>query len=159
MKGSFNLSLVVKFNDEGPKAVIRFPKPGHTATEFREENVRNEFNVLEFLSEKTTIPLPRVVSWGTEEERPQHLGPFIIMEYMKGTSLANLLKEPTASAEEEVILATDVDDVKLDYVYEQLADYMLQLSHPPKLPHNRSLSKAPPHQIPGASPTDPSPIT
>lgn len=139
--------------------MIRFPKPGHTATEFREENVRNEFNVLEFLSEKTTIPLPRVVSWGTEEERPQHLGPFIIMEYMKGTSLANLLKEPTASAEEEVILATDVDDIKLDYVYEQLADYMLQLSHPPKLPHNRSLSKAPPHQIPGASPTDPSPIT
>lgn len=51
------------------------------------------------------------------------------MEYMQGTSLADLLKERTASEREEVILATDVDDTKLDYVYEQLADYMLQLSH------------------------------
>jgi hypothetical protein len=32
LKGSFNLSIVVKFDDAGPKAVIRFPKSGHTAT-------------------------------------------------------------------------------------------------------------------------------
>jgi hypothetical protein len=62
LKGSFNLSLVVRFNDGGPKAVIRFPKPGHTATAFRDEKVRNEVRFLEFLSEKTTIPVPRVVS-------------------------------------------------------------------------------------------------
>ncbi|OAL51119.1 hypothetical protein IQ07DRAFT_643242 [Pyrenochaeta sp. DS3sAY3a] len=62
LKGSFNLSLVVRFSDRGPKAVIRFPKPGHTATAFRDEKVRNKVQFLNFLSEKTTIPIPRVVS-------------------------------------------------------------------------------------------------
>jgi hypothetical protein len=57
-KDSFNLSIVVKFNDAGPKAVIRFPKPDHTATFFREEKVRNEAQVLQLLAEKTTIPVP-----------------------------------------------------------------------------------------------------
>ena len=128
LKGSFNLSLVVSFNDGGPKAVIRFPKPGHTATDLREEKVRNEVQFLKFLSENTTIPVPRVVSWGTIEESPQGLGPFMIMDYVHGTSLATLLKQPTKTEQEEVILATDIDDAKLDPVYEQLADYMLQLS-------------------------------
>jgi hypothetical protein len=128
LKGSFNLSLVIKFSDGGPKAVIRFPKPGHTATAFRDEKVRNEVQFLRFLSEKTTIPVPRVVSWGMLEDSPQHLGPFIIMDYVDGISLATILKQPTETEQDEVILATDVDDTKLDYVYEQLADYMLQLS-------------------------------
>lgn len=128
LKGSFNLSLVVRFSDGGPKAVIRFPKPGHTFTAFRDEKVRNEVQFLEFLSEKTTIPVPRVVSWGKIEDSPQHLGPFIIMDFVDGVSLATILKQPTKTEQEEVTLATDVDDVKLDYVYEQLAGYMLQLS-------------------------------
>ncbi|KAH8702979.1 hypothetical protein GQ44DRAFT_783020 [Phaeosphaeriaceae sp. PMI808] len=75
LKGSFNLSLVVRFSDGGPKAVIRFPKPGHTATTFQDEKVRNEVQFLKFLSEKTTIPVPRV-----------HLGPFIIMDYVDAIS-------------------------------------------------------------------------
>jgi serine/threonine protein kinase len=128
LKGSFNLSLVVRVSDEGAKAVIRFPKPGHTATAFQDERVRNEVQFLRFLSEKTTIPIPRVVSWGMIEDSPQHPGPFIIMEYVDGISLATILKQPTETEQDEVILATDVDDAKLDYVYEQIADYMLQLS-------------------------------
>lgn len=54
LKGSFNLSLIVRFSDGGPKAVIRFPKPGHTATAFRDEKVRNEVQFLKFLARKTT---------------------------------------------------------------------------------------------------------
>ncbi|KAH3969883.1 hypothetical protein HBH64_151780 [Parastagonospora nodorum] len=128
LKGSFHLSLVVKFSDGGPKAVIRFPKPGHTATAFQEEKVRNEFHFLQFLSEKTTIPIPKVTSWGTTEDSPQHIGPFMIMDYVDGISLATILKQPTETEQDEVILKTDVDDKKLEYVYEQLADYILQLS-------------------------------
>jgi hypothetical protein len=128
LKGSFNLGLVVRFSDGGPKAVIRFPKPGHTATAFQEEKVRNEFHFLQFLSEKTTIPIPKVTSWGTTEDSPQHIGPFMIMDYVDGISLATILKQPTETEQDEVILKTDVDDKKLEYVYEQLADYMLQLS-------------------------------
>jgi hypothetical protein len=128
LKGSFNLSLVVKFNDGGPKAVIRFPKPGHTATIFQEEKVRNEVQFLKFLNEKTTIPVPRVVSWGTAKDSPQQLGPFIIMNHVDGMSLSSTLKQPTDTEQDEEILANNIDDTKLDYVYEQLAEYMLQLS-------------------------------
>ncbi|KAF2685632.1 phosphotransferase enzyme family protein-like protein [Lentithecium fluviatile CBS 122367] len=128
LKGSFNLSLIVKFSDGQSRAVIRFPKPGHTAVDVRGEKVRNEVHFLEFLLEKTTIPVPKVFSWGTTEESPNELGPFIIMEFVEGVSLATLLKEPTKTEQDEVILATEVDDAKLDSVYEQLADYMLQLS-------------------------------
>ncbi|KAF2254455.1 hypothetical protein BU26DRAFT_527563 [Trematosphaeria pertusa] len=100
LKGSFNLSLVVTFSNRGPKAVIRFPKPGRTATAFRDEK-------------------------GTTKDSPQHLSPFIIMDYVDGISLATILKQPTETEQDKVILATDT---KLDYVYEQLANYMLQLS-------------------------------
>ena len=128
LKGSFNLSLVIRFDDGGPKAVIRFPKPGITATNLRDEKVKNEVQVLEFLREKTTIPVPRVVSWGMTKDSPAHLGPFMIMEFVDGLSLATILQQPTENARDEVVLKTDVDDTKLDYIYEQLADYMLQLS-------------------------------
>ena len=128
LKGSFNLSLVIRFDDGGPKAVIRFPKPGITATNLRDEKVRNEVQVLEFLREKTTIPVPRVVSWGMTKDSPAHLGPFMIMDFIDGISLATILQQPTDNIRDEVVLKTDVDDSKLDYIYEQLADYMLQLS-------------------------------
>lgn len=112
LKGSFNLSLVVRFSKGAPKAMIRFPKPGHTATAFQDEKVRNEVQFLQFLSEKTTIPLPKVVSWGTTEDSPQHIGPFIIMNYVDGVSLATILQQPTEAEQDEVILKTDVDDTK-----------------------------------------------
>lgn len=47
------------------------------------------------------------------------------MDYVDGISLATILKQPTETEQDKVILATDT---KLDYVYEQLANYMLQLS-------------------------------
>lgn len=59
------------------------------------------------------------------DEGQEQLGPFMILEFIEGVSLATLLKQPTETEQDEVILATDVDNRKLDYVYEQLADYML----------------------------------
>lgn len=52
---------------------------------------KNEVQFLTFLSEKTTNPLPRVGSWGTIEYSPQHLGPFIIIDYVDRISLAAFL--------------------------------------------------------------------
>lgn len=110
LKGSFNLSIVVRFSDAGSKAVIRFPKPGHIATAFREEKVRNGVQVLKLLSEKTTIPVPRVLSWGMTADSPQHIGPFIMMDYVHGVSLATILQQATKTKQDEVVLATNVDN-------------------------------------------------
>ncbi|EEP80243.1 predicted protein [Uncinocarpus reesii 1704] len=124
LKGSFNLGLHVRF-DAGPDAVIRFPKPGHTA--FRDEKVANEVRFMQYLSETTPIPVPQVINWGRTEESPYQLGPFIIMDYIRGTRLSTVLKQPTQSKDEDVILSPNVDNAMLDKVYDQIASFLLQL--------------------------------
>lgn len=82
LKGSFNLSICIRFSDECPNAVIRFPKQGHTAVALMDEKVANEVQFMKYLSKNTTIPLPRVISWGPTEESPHQLGPFVIIMLM-----------------------------------------------------------------------------
>lgn len=127
LKGSFNFSIRVRFSDEGPDAIIRFPKPGHTA--FRDEKVANEVQFMKYLGQTTIIPFPRVIDWGLTAESPHQLGPFIIMDYVDGTRLSTFLKQPTENNEGDVILDSNIDDTKLDKVYGQIAKFILQLSH------------------------------
>ena len=42
LKGSFNFSFRFSFSNGGPDAIIRFPKPGYTATAYRDKKVTNE---------------------------------------------------------------------------------------------------------------------
>ncbi|POR32977.1 Uncharacterized protein TPAR_06806 [Tolypocladium paradoxum] len=125
LKGSFNFAFRFRFSDGGPDAIIRFPKPGHTATTLRDEKVTNEVQIMEYLSQNTSIPIPRVHSWGLTAESPQQFGPFIIMDYVDGTLLSTILKQPT---KEEMDLNPDIDNAVLDKIYHQIADYILQLS-------------------------------
>lgn len=126
LKGSFNLCLHIGFGDRRQSALIRFAKPGHTI--WRDEKVTNEVRVLEYLSEHTTIPLPRVCCWGLTAESPQQLGPFIIMDFVNGTRLSTLLKTPTENDEGDVILNPTLNEEVLDTIYEQLAYYVLQMA-------------------------------
>jgi hypothetical protein len=82
---------------------------------------------MQYLSETTTIPLPRVIDWGRTEQSPHQLGPYIITDYVRGTRLSTVLKQPTNSEDEDVILDPSIDSAKLDRVYGQIADFMLQL--------------------------------
>ncbi|KAJ5328690.1 hypothetical protein N7452_009080 [Penicillium brevicompactum] len=99
LNGSFNVSLRFSFGDGQSDVIIRFPKPGHTATAYREEKVANEVQIMKYLHENTDIPIPHVHSRGLITDSPQHLGPFIIMDYVD------------------------------DKIYHQIAHYMFQLSH------------------------------
>ena len=127
-KGSFNLSFHIGFGGQRPSALIRFPKPGHTHTPWRTEKVENEVGIIEYLREHTTIPLPRIRCWGLTEESPQQLGPFIIMDFIEGTRLSTFLKQPTEDEDAEMILNPAMDEGTLDIIYDQLADYVLQIS-------------------------------
>ncbi|MCJ1253646.1 hypothetical protein MMC24_001458 [Lignoscripta atroalba] len=124
-RGSFNICIHIKFKDAGPEAIIRFTKAGVTA--FRDEKVEKEVQVMKFLRQKTTIPLPHLISWGLTADSPQHLGPFIIMDYVEGTHLSDILKKPTLSKQEKEILNPDIGDTTLDIVYRQISDFILQL--------------------------------
>ncbi|RFU29784.1 hypothetical protein B7463_g6577, partial [Scytalidium lignicola] len=128
LKGSFNFSFRFNFSDGGPDAIIRFPKSGHTATALRDKKVTNEVQIMEYLSQHTTIPLPHVHSWDLTAESPQQFGPFIIMDYIDGLLLSTVLKQPTESDQDDVVLNPNIDSTILDKIYYQIANYMLQLS-------------------------------
>ncbi|KAI9696489.1 MAG: hypothetical protein M1820_008117 [Bogoriella megaspora] len=133
LKGSFNFSYRIRFSKGFPDALIRFPKPGHTATDWRVEKVENEVHTMEFLRQHTTIPIPVVHVWGTTANPTTkkaarnllELGPFIIMDYVEGTLLSTVLKEPD---QEDMVLKSNIDPKILDKVYRQIAGYMLQIS-------------------------------
>jgi len=120
-----NVSLTISFKD-GRMAVIRFPKPGQTASIFMEEKVRNEVQVLSFLREKTTIPVPQIYSWGMTKDSPGNLGPFIILEHAQGETLCDMLPPPTTTNPGQAVLSPN--HPQLAYIYEQIADYMLQVA-------------------------------
>ena len=122
-EGSFNFCLQVTFNDGGPDAIIRFPGPGHTT--FREEKITNEVQIIKFLQEQTTIPVPRLISWGLIEDSPQHFGPFTISDFVEGVHLSDILKDPTD--QKRLYLNPKIDKPTLDIVFDQIADIILQL--------------------------------
>ncbi|OHF03790.1 phosphotransferase enzyme family protein [Colletotrichum orchidophilum] len=128
LKGSFNLGFRIRFEDDGPDAIIRFPKPGHISTVFLEGKLVNEVRAIEFIRHNTTIPVPFLHAWGMAHESPRQLGPFIIMDFVEGTLASRILQKPTDDDQEELILNPDLDSSLLDKFYRQVAGYLLQLS-------------------------------
>jgi hypothetical protein len=84
------------------------------------EKVTNEVAWMQYLTEKTKIPIPRVHAFGTSVELP--LGqPFILMDYIQGVNLRNFLRELPQIGQD-----TDAD-LKRSGIYEQVSEVYLQL--------------------------------
>ncbi|KAK8121871.1 phosphotransferase enzyme family protein [Apiospora sp. TS-2023a] len=126
--GSYNFSISVQKTGTNDRVLIRFPMPGKVFEKWLGQKVKNEVMVLKYLAHHTDIPVPRVYHWGVAEDSPHHVGPFIIEEYMKGESLGDLLKAPTNDKDGRAVLNPDIDDDKLNFVYERIAGFQLQLS-------------------------------
>ncbi|KAK2042445.1 hypothetical protein LZ31DRAFT_623523 [Colletotrichum somersetense] len=128
LKGSFNISFKIQRADSDEQVIIRFPIPGKIHKAWRDEKVENEVMVMKYLRQLTSIPVPLVRDWGLTEDSPQHLGPFIIMDLVEGQDLSDLLQQPNENKEDPIVLDPDIDNAKLDFVYEQIAGFMLELS-------------------------------
>jgi hypothetical protein len=116
----------MKFKDGG-SAVIRFPCPG--ASVFPEEKVQREIAVMRFLEHFTNIRIPHILHSGMTEESPCGLGPFLIMEYLNHEyDFIDALNIPGRSREERPIMNPDISSDRLELVYSQMADILLQLS-------------------------------
>ena len=140
--GSFNTSLKVRNAATEERVIVRFPAPKKVHVSWRDEKVRNEVMVMNYLREKTNIPVPRVLHWGPSEDSPGELGPFIIMEYIEGESLGRFLAQPTEEAGDLIFLDPNINEETLNIIYEQLAQYMLELSRL-EFPLIGALSKTP----------------
>lgn len=126
--GSFNIGPKAKRGDSNENVIIRFPTPRKVHGPWREEKVKNEVTVMNYVREHTNIPVPRVRCWGLTEESLQQLGPFIIMDFVEGQNLGCFLAPPTKDKTKLVYLDPNVDEVKLNAIYEQIASFMLDLS-------------------------------
>ncbi|KAM5352641.1 hypothetical protein ACJ41O_005363 [Fusarium nematophilum] len=127
-KGSFNVSICVKRRDSDGHVLIRFPFPGNIYGPWRDEKVKNEVMAMKYIRQHTSIPVPIVHHWGITEDSPEQLGPFIIMDFMQGEDLGDLLRKPTEDEQETIILDPNIDETTLDTIYEQIAEFMLELS-------------------------------
>ncbi|KFX87302.1 hypothetical protein V490_08362 [Pseudogymnoascus sp. VKM F-3557] len=126
LTGAYNAAVVIDFRGGG-STLIRFPKPGRVM--FPEEKVRNEVAVMRYIQAHTSIPVPYILHWGTKEQSPCGLGPFIIMEYVNhDCDISDTLNTPGIPSEDRPILDPAVDEGKLQKLYGQMADVLLQLS-------------------------------
>jgi hypothetical protein len=126
--GSFNISLKLRRGVTDEAVIIRFPAPGKIHVPWRDEKVRNEVEAMSYIRQRTSIPVPRVRSWGLTKDSPGQLGPFIIMDFMPGENLGRFLASLSHEKAEPVFLNPDVDEGKLDIIYDQIATFMLELS-------------------------------
>lgn len=124
--GAFNALFRLTYLDGG-SAVIRFAKPGRTM--FPEEKVRNEVATMRFIQDRTAIPVPFILHWGTREESPLKIGPFIIMEYVDHEmNMTAALNTPGFTTHMRPVLDPNIDGARLEKLYRQFASILLQIS-------------------------------
>jgi hypothetical protein len=74
---------------------------------FLDEKVRREALLMEFICSRTQIPVPRVIAYGAAHENPTGLGPFIIMTWIEGRKMSEILRKDTPGKGD--ILNPDID--------------------------------------------------
>ena len=58
-----------------------------------EAKVRHEVAVMQYLRAKTSIPVPEIIAWGDAKDNIiEGVGPFIIMEFIDGKPLYEVLR-------------------------------------------------------------------
>ncbi|KAM3552483.1 hypothetical protein MY1884_007181 [Beauveria asiatica] len=117
--GSYNMVVRFSFDLGGGDIALKLPKPGHSARTLAAEKVANEAAWIQFLKEKTAIPVPSVYSYGTEPGYLSPLGlPYILMDWVPGDNLREFL---ASSPSEEL----------LSIIYQQIASFYLELHRVP----------------------------
>lgn len=84
---------------------------------------------MRYIAANTTIPVAKVYHYGTAAENPTGLGPFIIMDYTEHErTMSEALNDPLLNSRESHVLDPDVSTEKLEVLYRQMANILLQLS-------------------------------
>ncbi|RAK77626.1 phosphotransferase family protein [Aspergillus fijiensis CBS 313.89] len=122
--GSFNFSFRLNWDDQDEDWLIRFPLPGKSM--FLDEKVRGEAFVMKYIARETTIPVPRVITYGTSDENPTGLGPFIMMTWIDGKKMSDILRQDDLSDKHDV-LDPAIDPETLKILYGEMAEVLLQL--------------------------------
>ncbi len=123
--GAFNAGVKMVFSD-GTAWMVRFPRKGQVHDDFMDEKVAMEVAALRLIHESTTIPVPKIQGWGPAASNPLGLGPFIMMNFIDGVSLSDLIKDPDVDPPTR-LMREDVGDSDIEFIYRQFANFLLQL--------------------------------
>lgn len=128
--GSFNFCVRMHWKDGGPDWLIRFPIPGKTV--FPEKKFSNKVATMKFIRERTSIPVPKVIAHGTAADNNTGLGPFIIMTWIEGKNMKELMQIPSVDGDKSYesgdIMRPDIDRTTLSALYGQMTSVLLELS-------------------------------
>jgi hypothetical protein len=122
--GAFNAGIKMVFSDS-TAWMVRFPRVGMVCSDYAEEKVSIEVTALGLIHDGTNIPVPRVYAWGPATSNLLGLGPFIMMDFIDGVSLSDLLQDP--NAERPTRPMRDISDSDIEVIYRQMANFQLQL--------------------------------
>ncbi|KAF9769361.1 hypothetical protein IL306_013230 [Fusarium sp. DS 682] len=126
IRGGYNIFYRLEYKD-GSSAALRIPCKG--IVKCPDEKVRYEVAIMRYIAEKTTIPVAKVYHYDTAAENPTGLGPFIIMDYTEHErTMSEALNDPVINSSESHVLDPDVSTEKLQVLYRQMANIVLQLS-------------------------------
>jgi hypothetical protein len=120
--GGYNLGQRVIFSN-GDEWLVRLAQFGSVHDAYAHEKVAIEVEALSLLRSQTNVPVPAIYCWGLAEANPLKLGAFIMMEFIRGVSLEEILR----GCPEKRMIRDDIDDATMEQVYRQMARIQLQL--------------------------------
>ncbi|KAL4894944.1 hypothetical protein BDV59DRAFT_200720 [Aspergillus ambiguus] len=123
--GAFNAGMKMVFSDD-TAWMVRFPRKGMICDQLMDEKVAMEVSALSLIQDNTTIPVPKVHAWGPAASNPLGLGPFIMMDFIDGVSLSDILRDPEAQRPSRVI-RENIGNDDIEIIYRQMANFLLQL--------------------------------
>ncbi|PCH06956.1 Aminoglycoside phosphotransferase [Penicillium occitanis (nom. inval.)] len=151
--GAFNAGMKMVFSDN-TAWMVRFPRVGMVNDDYADEKVAMEVAALNLIGNRTSIPVPKVRAWGPAVRNALGLGPFIMMDFVDGVSLSELLRDPDAERPTR-LMREDIKDSDVEFIYRQLANFLLQIF---KLDFDQ-IGSLPSPEAEAASPTPRRPLT
>jgi aminoglycoside phosphotransferase (APT) family kinase protein len=91
---------------------------------FLDEKVYREAVLMKYIARETNIPVPKIICYGKASENPTGLGPFIIMTWVEGRKLSDVLRDEDRSVD---TLNPNIDPDVLKRAYDQMARIMINL--------------------------------
>ncbi|KAF5013358.1 hypothetical protein FDECE_635 [Fusarium decemcellulare] len=118
-RGAYNMSCKVEF-ENGEKWIVRFPMVGKVIN--ADEKTEIEVATMNLIRQQTTIPTPEVRAWGLAADNTLGIGPFIMMDFIQGTSVDDILQTPDAR-----IMRQDISQRTIEVIFRQIIHFSLQL--------------------------------
>ncbi|KAI1741707.1 hypothetical protein F4680DRAFT_414809 [Xylaria scruposa] len=141
-RGAYNISCKVEFSN-GEKWMVRFPMVGKVMN--ADKKVEIEIAAMKLIRQEANIPIPDIKAWGLSIDNPLGIGPFIMMAFIEGVGVDQVLQNNDAR-----IMKEDVSEHVIETIFRQTINFQLQLQ---KLdfPSIGSMMLTPPAGEPGFS--------